>query len=66
MVDDTRVALQAFLQWNCVHVKRTANMADHRLAKLATIDIIDRLWNSRVPDCISNVILMEQVVPSSD
>lgn len=66
LVDDTRVALQSFIQWKCVHVKLYANMVAHKLAKLATTDIIDRLWDSRIPDCISDVILMEQVASSSD
>ena len=46
LVDDTRVALQSLTLLNCIYVKHSANMAAHRLAKLATTDIIDTLWDS--------------------
>jgi hypothetical protein len=65
-VEDTCSALQSFLQWKCVYVKLLANMAAHRLAKLATSDVIYRLWDSRILECISDVIWMEQIAPSSD
>jgi hypothetical protein len=65
-VEDTRSVLQSFLQWKCVYVKWLANMAAHRLAKLATSYVIDRLWDSKIPECISDAICMEQIAPSSD
>jgi ribonuclease HI len=66
LVDDTKTILQAFSEWKCVHVNRTANAAAHNLAKTATCDIIDRTWNYCIPDCIRDVILMDNSIPSSD
>jgi ribonuclease HI len=66
LVEDTCSILQSNSQWKCVHLNRSANMPAYRLAKLATIDVIDKLWNSLIPNCIRNVILIEQIAPSSD
>ncbi|XP_059436709.1 uncharacterized protein LOC132169743 [Corylus avellana] len=66
LVEDTRTVLLAFTEWKCVHINRTANNVVHKLAKMATSDIIDRTWTLCIPDCIRDVILMKQLVPSSD
>jgi ribonuclease HI len=63
---DIRTIMEPNMVWQCIYVNRIANMAAHRLAKMATYDIIDRCWNLTYPDCIRDVILMEQVHPSSD
>ena len=56
LVEDTRSVMQSSVNWKCVYIKRLANMAAHKLAKLAIFNIIDKLWDSRILECISNVI----------
>jgi ribonuclease HI len=65
LIEDTRHVLQLFSRWKCVFTKRVANEAAHRLAKRATLNIGDRIWRSQVLDCISDVVLMERLTPSS-
>ena len=64
LIEDTRQILQFLSRWECVFTKRAANKAAHRLAKRAISYISDRIWRNQIPDYISDVVLMEQVVPS--
>ena len=57
MEDNQEVTIGVYsIMGQCVYVKRMANMVAHRLAKLTTSDIIDKLWDFRILECISDVI----------
>jgi hypothetical protein len=38
----------------------------HRLEKAATMDVSDRIWKDQTPNCISDIVLMEQLTLSHD
>ncbi|XP_059436227.1 uncharacterized protein LOC132169166 [Corylus avellana] len=64
LIDDTRGILRSFSSWRCNFVYRNANEAAHRLAKAAITDISDRIWRDTTPNCIRDIVLMEQSVLS--
>lgn len=43
-------------------MKRVANSAAHELAKVATKNIIYKIWTEEVPTCIFDIITVEQLV----
>jgi hypothetical protein len=63
-VEDTRQMLQFLSRWECVFTKQAANKAAHRLAKRTISNASDRIWRNQIPDCISDIVLMKQVVSS--
>jgi hypothetical protein len=64
LIEDTRQILQFLSRWVCAFTKREANEAAHRLAKRAISNVNDRIWRNQIPDCISDIVLMEQAAPS--
>jgi hypothetical protein len=60
LVEDTLCILQTFLSWSYGFVHREAHEAAYRLAKVANINISDRMGRDQTPDCISDIILMER------
>jgi hypothetical protein len=65
MLGDIMQALQGFHQWRMSFIRREGNKAAHVLAKLATTVEIDQLWINKAPDCIQDIILIEQYALSS-
>jgi L-rhamnose mutarotase len=41
-----------------------ANEAAHRLAKMATTNVNNRIWRDYTPNCISDIVLMEWLASS--
>ncbi|XP_059436609.1 uncharacterized protein LOC132169617 [Corylus avellana] len=64
LIEDTRRVLLTLPRWNCVFVSHEANEEAHRMAKVATTDVNDRIWRGTTPNCISDIILMEQLALS--
>jgi ribonuclease HI len=65
MLGDIAETLKGFYQWRISYISRDGNQAAHGLSKLATTKEIDYLWINKVPDCIHDIILMEQHALSS-
>ena len=38
------------------HVRRLENLVAHRLAKMTTKNVIDKIWRNVAPDCINDII----------
>ena len=62
LIADTKVLLQCFTHWEVKFVKRDANGAAHSLAKLAAQVGLDRKWLGDIPDCISDIIRIGNVL----
>lgn len=54
--------LGSFARWQTSHVRRTANEAAHRLAKLATTSVMDRSRRDESPECIFDIVQVENNV----
>jgi hypothetical protein len=65
MLGDIAETLKGFYQWRISYINREGNQAAHGLSKLATTEEIDYLWINKVPDCIQDIILIEQHALSS-
>jgi hypothetical protein len=65
-MDDTRRLLCSLSRWKCVFTHREANGAAHIFAKAAATYISDIVWRGQIPNCISDIVLMEQLALSSD
>lgn len=52
VVDDIRLEVQAFPQWQLFFVRREGNQVAHLLAKYAVRHFENNLWLSMPPDCI--------------
>lgn len=59
IVTNTQQILNPLRGWQCLHVRRNANTTAHRLAKVAKHNFME-VWLEDSPDCICDVILMEQ------
>ena len=64
LVEDIRHNLQALQQWRMSYICKEGNCAAHSLSKFATINHVDLFWLFEPPDCIKDIIRMEQVAPS--
>ncbi|XP_059461784.1 uncharacterized protein LOC132190750 [Corylus avellana] len=64
LVDDIRMEIQTFTSWKVAYVRREANHVAHMLARMATTQIMDRLWTFVPPDCIAETIVSEQTALS--
>jgi hypothetical protein len=53
-----------FQQWRMSYIRREGNCATHSLSKFATVNLVDILWLFEPPDCIKDIIRMEQITPS--
>jgi ribonuclease HI len=62
LMDDTKMLLRSFSNWECCYVSRYLNRAAHDLARLACRQIIEKTWVDVIPEAIRDVILMEQSV----
>jgi ribonuclease HI len=66
LVEDTRRILHSLTSWKCTFVNREANEAAHGLARAAITNVSDRFWRDSTPNCISDIVLMEQLALSFD
>ena len=55
LIDDIRFGLHNFTHWTMAYVKRGVNQAAHMVARMATTQVIDRMWNSDFPECIRKI-----------
>jgi ribonuclease HI len=60
LVEDIRMLLRDVSQWKMEFVRRDKNVAAHFLAKWAVRTAIDRIWTEAVPECIKEIIILEQ------
>jgi hypothetical protein len=60
IVADAKVLLLTFAHWEVQYVSRDTNFAAHNLAKLAARLGIERKELGEIPDCILEIILIEQ------
>ena len=56
--------LHNFMYCEINHVSREANYAIHNLAKLAAQSGLERQWKDDSPDCIFEIIQVEQIALS--
>jgi hypothetical protein len=54
------VELQGLPCWKMMYVRREANQIAHKLARMASSQVMDSLWNFFPPDCIAETIIAEQ------
>ena len=59
IIEDIKILLLSFTEWQAQHVRRSENSIAHRLAKMATRNVIDKIWRDVAPDCISDIIQAE-------
>ncbi|XP_059441935.1 uncharacterized protein LOC132174268 [Corylus avellana] len=64
IVEDIKVEVQAFSQWQMTFVRRAGNQAAHFLSKYAAKHDLDKLWREP-PECIHDIILLEQFALAS-
>jgi ribonuclease HI len=57
LINDSKLLLQQVHVWKACHVKRSANEATHRLAKLALTMCEERLWRENYPLCVQDVVI---------
>jgi hypothetical protein len=60
LVADIKMSLREFLQWKINFVGRESNSAAHSLAKLVVRTNVERIWKEVLPDCICDIVLLEQ------
>jgi ribonuclease HI len=59
IVDDVKILLNSCRSWMVGHVRRDANWAAHGLVKEGLTQPNVRIWINDVPECISNIVLLE-------
>jgi ribonuclease HI len=60
MLGDIQEALQGIHSWRLSFTHREGNKAAHLLAKLATMVESEKIWINKVPNCIRDIVLIEQ------
>lgn len=60
LVAEMRTILHSLAPWRCCHVSRNGNTTTRFLAKLAVHHVTDFTWREEIPNCIHDVILLEQ------
>lgn len=60
LMEDLKMLLCTFTQWEVRHVRRQANFAAHSLAKMAAHSGLDWTWLKEISNCISDIIRIEQ------
>ncbi|XP_059441844.1 uncharacterized protein LOC132174168 [Corylus avellana] len=63
VVEDIKHELQAMTQWCFTFVRREGNKAAHTMSKLDIRSFLDNTWLYEPPECISEILQMEQVAP---
>jgi ribonuclease HI len=58
---DAKLLLHDFIHWEINYASREANFVAHNLAKLAAFLGLGRQWVDEIPNCISEIIRVEQV-----
>ena len=61
IIADAQVLLQNFLFCDINYISHERNQAAHNLAKLAARLGFERQWREECPDCISEIIRVEQI-----
>ena len=64
LVDYFLCETHALQFWRMFFVSREGNNAAHSLSKFATRNIVDKQWLHDSPNCILDIIMMEQVALS--
>ena len=56
VINDAKLLLRNVSRWNVCHVRRTVNMAAHKLAKLALSLGEERVWKEDHPMCVRQIV----------
>jgi hypothetical protein len=56
LIEDARILLDGFTNWDIHYVWCNANFTVHYIAKLAVTEGIDKDWLGEIFDCISYII----------
>jgi hypothetical protein len=59
IIGETLYILSYFDRWEVSHVRRTGNMAAHKVAKLALLQQRNHVWLGSFPPCLSSIVLSE-------
>lgn len=65
LVEDIRQEVQALQHWKISFVRRKGNKAAHNLSRLATRNVMDRLWIHKIPECIADIVQEEHFATSA-
>jgi glutamate 5-kinase len=57
LINEAKLLLQNVHQWSAYYVKRTGNVAVHRLAKLALSLNEESLWREDYPLCVRQTVI---------
>jgi hypothetical protein len=60
LINNTKLLLNSFPNWECYHVPRKINFVAHGLAKEACKHVIERSWILEVLEFIRDIVLREQ------
>jgi hypothetical protein len=58
---DTRCLLDFFTNWQVQHVRRTENVAAHRLARMGVIQNVTKVWFDSFSNSVSGVVCQDLV-----
>ena len=64
IIADAQILLQKFMYCEINHVSHKANYVAHNLAKLAAQSSFERQWKDESPNCILEIIRVEQIALS--
>jgi hypothetical protein len=59
VLNDAKFLLTHVPDWRVKHVRRTANMVAHRLAKLALVQGENRVWREDYPSSMREIVIAE-------
>ena len=60
LIEDTQSTLQSFPHWTMAYVRRGTNQAAHMTARLATTQVMDKMWSYDFPESIREMCDSEQ------
>ena len=62
IVEEVKDMLKGRHSWEISHLKRTANEAAHKVAKMAVSLNVNQLWLTTTPPCIREIVLAESLI----
>jgi hypothetical protein len=60
-MEEIKEMLKDCHMWEICHVRRTANEAAHKVAKIAVSQNVNQLWLTTTPLCIKDIVMAETV-----
>lgn len=59
LIEDVKTSLRSFISMRVSHIRRSANLVAHRMAKLALISIVSSCWFNVPPTSIQDAFLQD-------